>query len=591
VSLPTVLYLAPAALCVVAWLGPTVALPRRVFAGQGLLLETLTRLGLGGTALALLTFVLGLAGAFDRGVLIGITVALAIPGLWVAAGLARRVRRTRHETLVVVLLVAVAIALLLTLVAASAPPTSADALKYHLGAPQWWLHIGRIDEPFWDWHAFGPSATEMLYAHGLALGGGETAGAIGALIGVLASLAVFGLARELGAGDVRAGAFGIALFVLQGIFTWEATSAFVELNLTFLTTLAAWYAVRREPLYAGLFFGAAAGTKYLGLPAVLIVAAPLFVVARRRLVPIAWGAVLAVAVGAAWYVRDAVAAHNPVYPLLFGGKWWTPYVESQFQQIDREFGVRGTVLKLPILPLELLLHGHSFDRGQYVGTAVFVLAPLGFWAARRRETVALLIGTVGFLIAWWYLSEQARFLFPALAILSAAAGAGAAALWKRRPWTRRPLLAILAVAAGIWLVASVALTRQLIPVTVGAESRGAFLQRLTGTYRAFQAVARRKPGTVGLVGYPFAFNFPGRAIQLDNPAFTPYVARAEYVRRMRNLGVRDVLVAGDPGQVAVLRPIRGCLDRLAEYHARYVTSRSLGHSTPLLLTLYSTRRC
>jgi hypothetical protein len=295
--------------------------------------------------------------------------------------------------------------------------------------------------------------------------------------------------------------------------------------------------------------------------------------------------------GGAWYLRNAIAAGNPVYPLLFGGRWWTDYVEERFQAIDRDFGVHGTVAKLAILPVELLLHGDAFDRGEYVGTAVLVLAPLGLAARRRRPAAAVLAGAVVYLVVWWYFSEQARFLLPALGAFAAAAGAGAGAVLRTRPWTAYPIGLVLTAAAVVWLVASIALTRQFLPVTVGAESRTAFLQRLTGTYRSFQAVASRTDGTVGLAGYPFPFNFPGRAIQLDNPAFSREVPRPAYVRRMRGLGVRDVLVAGDPRSVEAFTPLERCATRLASYHARYVTSRSSGSSRPLLLTLYSTRRC
>src|SRR5436190_3713771 len=68
-SLPTVVFVGPAALSVLAWLGPSVLLPRRLFVG-GPLLEALTRLAAGSIVLSLATFTLGLAGAFERGVLI-----------------------------------------------------------------------------------------------------------------------------------------------------------------------------------------------------------------------------------------------------------------------------------------------------------------------------------------------------------------------------------------------------------------------------------------------------------------------------------------------------------------------------------------
>ena len=153
------------------------------------------------------------------------------------------------------------------------------------------------------------------------------------------------------------------------------------------------------------------------------------------------------------------------------------------------------------------------------------------------------------------------------------------------------LLAVLAAAVAVWGVSSVALTRQLLPVAFGAESRGHFLQRLTGTYDTYREVHARVPGELGLVGYPYAFNYPGRAIGLESPAFTKTVSRADYVRRLRAYGVTDVLVSEDDNGRTFSRPISGCADRLATYHARYVTSRARGTSKPLTLVPLSTRRC
>ena len=150
---------------------------------------------------------------------------------------------------------------------------------------------------------------------------------------------------------------------------------------------------------------------------------------------------------------------------------------------------------------------------------------------------------------------------------------------------------VLAAAVTVWGVSSVALTRQLLPVAFGAESRGHFLQRLTGTYDTYREVHARVPGELGLVGYPYSFNYPGRAIGLESPAFTKTVSRADYVRRLRAYGVTDVLVSEDDNGRTFSRPISGCADRLATYHARYVTSRARGTSKPLTLVLLSTRRC
>src|SRR5262249_15997051 len=155
--------------------------------------------------------------------------------------------------------------------------------------------------------------------------------------GCLCAVSLFGLGREL-AGDALAGAAAAALFVLQGLVTWEATGAFVELGLTLFTVLAAWYGVRwaRAPsvtaaVWPGVFAGAAAGTKSLGLIVAVIVLAFLGVAALLRRRPLDAGAALlsALVAGGGWYLRNLAATGNPVYPFLGGGRWMTAFAQSE----------------------------------------------------------------------------------------------------------------------------------------------------------------------------------------------------------------------------------------------------------------------
>jgi hypothetical protein len=214
---PTVLFLAPAAVCALAWLGMGSILPDGVFPA-GRLFAWLTRLAFGSTVWSVALLGLGRVGLFDRRLLVVLTCVAAAAGALSLRGLPRP---RLGDGLSRILLLAVAAALVLDLVAATAPPTSADALKYHLALPKLWLQLGSVGDPFWRWEGFNPSGVEMLYAQGLALGGGSTAAALHAVLAVLCALAVYGLGRELG--GPLAGATASFLFVLQGIVTWEAT--------------------------------------------------------------------------------------------------------------------------------------------------------------------------------------------------------------------------------------------------------------------------------------------------------------------------------------------------------------------------------
>ncbi len=597
--MPTVLFLGPAAVCALSWFGAGQVIPRRFLSGERLL-DVLTRVGAGSVLLSLALFALGRVHLFERSILIALTAVLSVFGVAVVAR--QRVLRfgRPRERLTAALLVACVAALALDLVAATAPPTSADALKYHLALPKLWLQQGSISDSFWQWETFNPAGIELLFAQGLALGGGSTAATLHAVFAALCAAAVWGLARELGAGRSLAGAVAAFVFVAQGIVTWEATSAFIELGLTFYVVLAVWHGVRSARSEAlvgasllGLFAGAAAGTKYLGLVAAAIVLGLWggVALARRRFAQIGIAAGVALAAGGGWYLKNLVVTGNPIYPFVFGGKWVTPSFEQVARSSAGDYGVGGGIARLPLLPLDLMAHGGAFDRGQYVGTAIFVLAALALVTQRTPPVLVLVAGAAIFLVAWWELGPQARFLLPALAVLAAVGGAGSVSWLAAGRRTRGPVGAVLLVAGIAWLVASVALTRQLVPVTVGAEGRTHFLQRLTGTYDTFRAArARSGDATIGLVDYPYPFNVPGRSISLGQPEFRPSLQRAAYLARLRTLGVETVL-AGGVAVPAQLEPLRDCVTRLASYHARFVTSRSMARSEPFDMTLYSSRGC
>jgi 4-amino-4-deoxy-L-arabinose transferase-like glycosyltransferase len=67
--------------------------------------------------------------------------------------------------------------------------------------------------------------------------------------------------------------------------------------------------------------GGAAGMKYLGLVAVLAIAAVAVGLAWRRLSyrQVLVFAVPAIVVALPWYVKNAVLTGNPFYPHIFGG--------------------------------------------------------------------------------------------------------------------------------------------------------------------------------------------------------------------------------------------------------------------------------
>jgi hypothetical protein len=615
-SFPGILLLAPAAACLLSWLGAGALLPRSFLTGDRFL-DTMTRLGVGSAIVSLGLFGLGRVDAFDHWLVVTITLALAVPGAWVAFQALRGTRIPYLSTVTWVLLGLGVAALVLDLVAATAPPTSPDALRYHLGLPKQWLETGAIGDSFWRFESFNPLGTQVLFAQGLALGGGGSAGAVGAVITALAAIAVFGLARELGGGNLLAASIAFALFSLQGLVTWLATSSFAEPGLALYSVLAVWQAVRYVRtgenaclVGAGLLSGAAAGTKYLGLLTAALVLVPVGLLAlragRTRGLAVALG--LAALLALPWYLRNVIEAGNPVYPLVFGGKYVDPGQQNDLREGLGANGLSHPLVRLPLLPFDLLWYGGAFAKGRYVGTAIFLAAPLALFGAGARLHRFLFAGAVVFIaFDLATVPTQARFFLPALGVLAALGGVGIARLVIARPWTRVPLVAAAGLVVVAWLLPSAALTRQLLPVAFGLESRSAFIERVTGAQDVFDAVDRETAGTVGFADYDYIFNYPGRAIAIAAPEFDDQVSRTDYLQRLRASGVTSILTPelqlDEPSPLPEGRiervhnlarelvPLDSCLRHVATYDANVVTSRSTGSSVKTRFGLLTLADC
>lgn len=546
----------------------------------------LTIFAVGFGALALLVFALGLAHAFDRWVLraiVAIGVVLAAPRVPGAVRTARSAWRSQDRVSRALLLLTGAI-LVVDIVLASAPPTSGDATGYHLTATSEWLDAGRIFPIWWDWPTFQPFTSEMHMALAQALDGGRAAMVTMAGLDVFATACVYGLARQLG--GARVGAIAALLWVGQGIFLWEATGGFVEILLAGLVALAAWHllALARtrtlsDAAWAGLAVGLGAGVKYHGLlfvPAAALAAA--VVVrrgARRR------GLVAAVVLGAAlvalpWYVRNWIVAGNPVYPFastLLGGRYVDAAARYDLDQSLNAYGLPG-LWRLPLFPLEFLLHTGRYERGYAFSPALFVL-PLVAVATGGRTVRIFAAAILVYVVVWWEGMQQiTRYLLPVLPLAAVLAAVAAERLW-RRGRGGRVALATVAAATVVPFVAITGLFAwRIAPGALGIESQAHFVQRLTGTYDAFRWLDTRLPrdGRV-LIGVRDRYWLRRPSAAYDIPIFSYEQTPEKTIARMRAYDVRYVafIDAGLPNPLHGLK-----LRRLATLDVPLVTSRTLG---------------
>jgi hypothetical protein len=391
----------------------------------------------------------------------------------------------------VVWLAALAAMAALTLVGTLAPPTSIDAMVYHLRIPRDYLRAGRIVPLADDVHSFQPLDVEMLFAFGMSLRDDVVAALLHWLLGVGAALSAGAWARRFGA---RSATAGIAVFAVSPLIGWESTSSFIDLGLSLFASLGILWTTRPDSGIAGtalaaVFVGLAAGSKFTGCGAVAVACGCAFLYGlpdRRRAVAHAAAiGVGAAAVASPWYIRNAFWTGDPIYPLanhFFG-------VAAPVERLSNwTYGYGRDLLHLVTSPFDLTWRGDPFDLGWSLGPAYLALAPLGILLGRRDKTHRIVGGILfAYWLFWFYSSPQTRLLLPILpmasGLISSAVDHFESDRWLR--WTSR---AVVATSVIVGLAAAALVARGSWRVVVGLESRTAFLRRTAADYSAFEQV-------------------------------------------------------------------------------------------------------
>jgi 4-amino-4-deoxy-L-arabinose transferase-like glycosyltransferase len=566
-------------LVVCASYGAGAAVTRRRLPIADALRRETTTFAIGFGVLQLLALFFGVVGVFRPAVLGTVAVLFGVPGflllvrgagrlpaIWRGLGRARAF-----------LAIAAAIAVV-DVVLAAAPPTSGDALAYHLTAPKLWLHAHRMWAIWWNWPTFQPLGVEMHFAYAQALWDGAAASVTGALLAAVGTVAIYGLAREVA--DARVAAVAALLWVGQGMFLWEATGAFIDLPLSALVALAVWHAVvyvrRRAPAdlgWAGLAVGLAASTKIHALLALALALCVFAVPSARRRALALFAAGAAVAIP--WYLRTLVLTGNPFYPLVFGGKYWNANAQADYTHEWKGDGIHG-IWHLPFFPLEFVLQTSHYERGYSFSVALFVLAPLVFLFVRRGWVRWFSLAIVIYLVLWWQGMHQAtRYLLPVLALAAPMAGLAAVRLWESR-WGRVLVGAAAAVSAALLVVITGLYARQVVPVIVGTESTQHFTQRLVGDTDAFRWLDTRLPKgrVVALMGVRNSYWVNRPYVLYREPLYAsgnpPAVQRARLVAAH----VRYIAYEGGTPPKWLMPELR----QITTLQAKVVTSRTLGRT-------------
>jgi 4-amino-4-deoxy-L-arabinose transferase-like glycosyltransferase len=365
------------------------------------------------------------------------------------------------------------------------PPTGFDETMYHLPL------VRDLGERGLAFHAdlrfpVFPLLAELLAVPMYALGGDVATHAIP----LLATLLTAALLLEWGRyRRIRTGPVAAAAFLGTPIVVHLATSLYIEAVLTLFVT-AGFYCLdraapdhaRRWLLAAGLAFGAAAATKYLGLYFAMAGAA-IVLVRRAPLRRLAFYGAGLMAIALPMYAWIYGQTRNPVFP-FFGTSAWAMALPPFVRPLERLVG-------LVRIPWDVV-----FARGrmnwQPPFTPLFALALAVMpWSKRGRWIVPAMV--LGYLCIFTFLPQDPRYLVPLLPLLFLEA---ASAL--DRPALPRPVLIALVVLVTLPgpAYALYRIARQG-PIPRTPAQRTAYLERVVPEYRALERASSSRVYTCG----------------------------------------------------------------------------------------------
>ncbi len=398
----------------------------------------------------------------------------------------------------------------LALLRALLPPTSFDALLYHLRLPELWLHYGTVFQPQKEAPFFFPVLVEAIYTPAFQFGTAAAPQVIhwGFLVLLL------GLVWHLTRRYLPSVSVPLVLVLILSIQMipllagWAYTDLFfAAFQIGVLWALLQWRDSRARGwlIAAGILAGLTMGVKYLAAFTPVLAVGMIAFIERRNwrgaLSAILQFSGIALVVAAPSYIRNFIATGNPVFPFVFPGPYWDDYRAAWYAAGGTGIGSSlPDLLSLPFTATLAIGDTSYYDGRPGALVAIFFPLALGFFLMRcgdqhERGTVGWLLYFAVTYIAVWVVGvmnsaglRQGRFLVTPLVLLTPVVAWGIGQLQSLdtpRFAPSRVALLMVGLWAGFSLWIGVAETIQLDPINgLFSPTKATWLAQRPPAYQA-----------------------------------------------------------------------------------------------------------
>jgi len=399
---------------------------------------------LGFAVLSLTIFIMGLLGCINTAA-IGIVFFLVFPVL--CCGELRKVKfNVRNSFLFLsgqtiffkIVSFVFVFAVIFNFTACMLPPAEKDALKYHLELPKQYISSGAVKPDSSNIYSFFPELTEMSYTFGLLFSNGSSAKIIHFYFGLLTAILIYGILLKIV--SPLSALLSAAIFYTTPVVMSLSGWPYVDLALTFYILLGLILFIQGVEktsitlfCLAGLIMGYAFSIKYLAaLAAICLVVLFLVYLLKvtdkdkiKYISPFAVFIAATLAAGSPWYIRNFIQTGNPFFPFFykfFGGTGWDLTRSEMYDYLlkTHAYGMGKGIIDILLLPVRLVIHGsNSYPFDGIIGPAYLVLiCALIFLRPKNPLLRSCAVFAGIFFFLWASLTQQVRFILPALAAFS-----------------------------------------------------------------------------------------------------------------------------------------------------------------------------
>jgi hypothetical protein len=451
-----------------------------------------------------------------------------------------------------------------------------DTLLYHLAQPARILQDGGlqpVDIPqFWF-----PNLTENVYLWALALGSERAAQIIHFVWGTFSALLLWRWAVKIWSNEI--GRKTLLLLAAIPSLPMLASWAYADMALVFYAIAALYTLTFFESTkslawlrLAGIMAGLAMTVKYTSFT-VPLTCGLLILFWRRKsfsqaFVYAAQFSAITLIIATPWYARNAIFMGNPLYPFVFGGRYWDAFRAEWYSGAGT--GIGSNVFQIFLLPLNVILgvRDQNFFDGR-IGPLFLILAPFGLWIllsrSRQDSDRGLSLQAIGIFsavtFAAWTFGVinsshlwQARLLLPGLIPFAIPTALGWDML-KLFDSSRFKISFFSNVIIAFVIVLTIfdngtfVLQRNPLAVAFGAQSRTGYIARVNPSYEALIQIMDELPGDAYVYSLfePRSYSLP-RRIQPDaiNYNFSHdlylYKTPSEIIQHWKTQGYTHILI-------------------------------------------------